>query len=578
MSSADSGGIDRPEPPVSELRKLRAALDQSDRLLHELRVHQVELEFQNRALREAQEQLEAQRQRYAELYDFAPVAYLSLDAQGTIGELNVAATRLLGYDRSALLGRRLQTVVGFSDPQAFHGALRQALVTNQQSRTELSFRSSALPQTTVVEMLVLPVFDNELRSVRARVALIDVTSRIAAEQTVRFLSTAGARLSRIRMGAPALIEELASAGAAGFIDGCWVEVDGVSSVAWGTEPLRRKMTAEQLQALRPQIRETIDRAVSEARAVTGRWREGRGATAVWPVINGWVSAPLSIEEKLRGSVTLFHRNAFEVEPAALGIAEEFARRASMVLENARLLRTADRAVQARDEMVSVLAHDLSNSLFSIKLHVQRGLGKSGENAGRALEAIARGVSWMHTLVKTVLDVSATDRDGLELHRKEADLVTVLESACALQQPNLEERGLQLERRWPTTLPAVVDHERILQVLVNLLGNAVKFTPDGGRIEVGATRESDSVRLWVADSGQGVLPEHLGHVFQRGWQAEPGGGGGRGLGLYICRLIVEAHGGSIRVDRASGGGACFIVLLPEEPTVAGHPPDPGASPR
>jgi len=353
-----------------------------------------------------------------------------------------------------------------------------------------------------------------------------------------------------------------------------VEVDGVSSAAWGTEPLRRKMTEEQLEALRPQIRGTIDQAVSEARAVAGRWSEERAPTLVWPVISGWVSAPLSIEGRVRGTVTLFHRNAFEVEPAALGVAEEFARCASMVLENARLFRQAEDAVRARDEMVSVLAHDLSNSLFSIRLHAQRGLGRGGEHAGRALEAIDRGVSWMDTLVKTVLDVSATDAGGLQLHRKAGDLVEMLESACALQQPNLEERGLHLERRIPTTLPAVVDRERILQVLVNLLGNAVKFTPAGGRIEIGAARESGSVSLWVADSGPGVPREHLGHLFQRGWQGEPRGGG-RGLGLYICRLIVEAHGGSIRVDRASGGGASFIVVLPDEPTIGGPPPDPSS---
>jgi PAS domain S-box-containing protein len=576
VSSPDSGETDKPEPPVSEVRRLRASLDQTDRLLHELRVHQVELEFQNRALREAQEQLEESRQRYVELYDFAPVAYLSLDAQGTIGELNVAATRLLGHDRAALLGRRLQTVVGFSDPQAFHGALSRALGTKQQSRTELSFRSSSVPQATTVEMLVLPVFDTELGSVRARVALVDVTSRIAAEQTVRFLSTAGARLSRIRMGAPALIQEIASAGAAGVIDGCLVEVDGVSSAAWGTEPLRRKMTEEQLEALRPQFRRTIDQAVSEARAVAGRWSEARASTAVWPVISGWVSAPLSIEGRVRGAVTLFHRNAFEAEPVALGVAEEFARRASMLLENARLFQQAEDAVRARDEMVSVLAHDLSNSLFSIKLHAQRGLRRSGEHAGRALEAIDRGVSWMDTLVKTVLDVSATDAGGLQIHPKVGDLVEVLDSACALQQPNLEARDLHLERRWPSALPAVFDRERILQVLVNLLGNAVKFTPSRGRIVVGAARESGFLRLWVEDSGQGVPREHLRHVFERGWQAEPKAGG-RGLGLYICRLIVEAHGGSIQVDRAPGGGASFVVLLPERPTVASHPPDAGISP-
>jgi signal transduction histidine kinase len=295
------------------------------------------------------------------------------------------------------------------------------------------------------------------------------------------------------------------------------------------------------------------------------------------MVSGWISAPLSTGGERRGSVTLFHRYASELEAAPLGAAEEFARRASMVLENARLFREAKEAVRARDEMVSVLAHDLSNSLFSMKLHAQRGLSKRGEHAGRALEAIGRGVSWMDTLVKTVLDVSATDAGGLQLHPKAGDLVEVLESACALQQPNLEERGLDLERRWPSTLPAVVDRERILQVLVNLLGNAVKFTPTGGRIVVGAASESGSVRLWVADSGHGVPREHLGHVFERGWQADPKAGG-RGLGLYICRLIVEAHGGTIQVERGSGGGASFVVLLPEEPTVASRPPDPGTPPR
>ena len=574
MSSPDSGDVERPESSASEVRKLRASLDQTDRLVHELRVHQVELELQNRALREAQEQLELSRQRYAELYDFAPVAYLSLDADGTIGELNVAAARLLGHDRGALLGRRLQTVVGFADPQAFHGALKHALASSQESRTELSFRSAGLPRATTVEMLVLPVFDTELRSVRARVALVDVTSRIAAEQTVGYLSMAGARLSRIGVGTPAPIEEIASAGATGFIDGCWVELDGASSAAWRTEPLRRKMIQEQLQALQPQVRRTVDQAVSEARAVAGRWNEERAPASVWPVISGWVSAPLWTEKEMRGSVTLIHRNAFEVEAAALAVAEEFARRASMFLENARLFRQTEEAVRARDEMVSVLAHDLSNSLFSLRLHAQRGLGRGGEHAARALEAIDRGVSWMDTLVKTVLDVSATDAGGLQLHRKAGDLVEVLESACALQQPNLEERGLHLDRRWPTTLPAVVDRERILQVLVNLVGNAVKFTPAGSRIVVGAVRESGSIKLWVADSGHGVPPEHRGHVFERGWKASPGGSG-RGLGLYICRLIVEAHGGSIRVERTSGGGAEFVVLLPEEWTGPAEPPGTGS---
>jgi PAS domain S-box-containing protein len=127
-------------PQHHDLTSMRSALTQTERLVHELRVHQIELEIQNRALSDAQEQLEASRERYVELFDFAPVAYLTLEADGRIVEANLTAARMVGQDRSFLHGRRLQTVVGMVDPLAFRSLLRATAEQGTPSSAELTFR------------------------------------------------------------------------------------------------------------------------------------------------------------------------------------------------------------------------------------------------------------------------------------------------------------------------------------------------------------------------------------------------------------------------------------------------------
>ena len=227
---------------------LRTSLSQSDRLLHELRVHQIELEIQNRMLREAQEQLETSRERYIELFDFAPMAYLTLEADGRILEANIAAARMLGFDRLALIGRRLQTVVGMTDPLAFRALLRNCAEQKHETRAELSFRTVS-QQSFTMDMAMLPMLGVDGPG-RVRVAMHDVTWRAAAEQNLRFLSQAGARLSRIPLGSSRLLDEIAAAGTFGAVDGCWVELEGEETVAWRNDPLRRTMTGEALQLLR----------------------------------------------------------------------------------------------------------------------------------------------------------------------------------------------------------------------------------------------------------------------------------------------------------------------------------------
>jgi len=554
-------GPERLSASLHEVAELRTSLEQSDRLLHELRVHQIELEVQNNALREAQEELESSRERYVELFDFAPVAYLTLEADGRIVEANLTASRLLGQDRAALVGRRLQTVVGLSDPLAFRAVLRSASTRKTETHTEIAFRT-VQQQTVTVDVVVLPVVETSKQLGQVRVAFHDVTGRASAEQNLRFLSQAGARLARIPLGSSTLLEDIAAAAAFGAVDGCWVEFDGRKTSAWRSEPLRRKMNSEAMETLQLQVSPCVREAWSLGTAVLGRWNDEVAARPMWPVVRTWVTAPLVVDAAVRGTVTLFLSFQSDSEAVARELVEEFARRVTLLLQNTVLYRRAEDATRSRDEMVAVLAHDLSNALFSFRLHAQRGLSKGGEQAQRALASVARGSQWLLGLVKTVLDVAGIEEGGIKVQRQRGNLALVLESACLLQQMDADERRLELARTWPADLSFEFDHERLLQVVFNLVNNAVKFTPAGGKVEVGAEREAAQVRFWVHDSGTGLGPEQLERVFERGWQAEPKGGG-KGLGLYISRRIIEAHGGTMWVESTPGQGATFFAVLPVE---------------
>ncbi|HEY0094315.1 MAG TPA: HAMP domain-containing sensor histidine kinase, partial [Archangium sp.] len=130
------------------------------------------------------------------------------------------------------------------------------------------------------------------------------------------------------------------------------------------------------------------------------------------------------------------------------------------------------------------------------------------------------------------------------------------------RPLAEARGLKVAAELPDEeLWAKCDRTRVLQVLGNLLGNAVKFTADGGQLTVGARVHRDELELWVRDTGTGIRPDALPHVFERYWQAKDAESRGTGLGLYIAKGIVEAHGGRIWAESQLGKGSTFTFTLP-----------------
>jgi signal transduction histidine kinase/CheY-like chemotaxis protein len=242
--------------------------------------------------------------------------------------------------------------------------------------------------------------------------------------------------------------------------------------------------------------------------------------------------------------------------------------ASVALENARLYSDAQQASRVRDEFLAVLSHELRTPLNAIVGYARllRGGVLSGEKAQRGLDTLERNATALTQIVEDVLDVSRIISGKMRLDVQPVDLSHVVANAVATVQPAADAKGVRLQTVIdPRSGPVPGDPERLQQVVWNLLANAVKFTPRGGRVQTHVARVDSHIELVVSDTGIGIKPEFLPHVFERFRQAESGltrKSGGLGLGLAIARHIVEMHGGTISAESAGEGrGSTFGVQLP-----------------
>jgi signal transduction histidine kinase/FixJ family two-component response regulator len=220
-------------------------------------------------------------------------------------------------------------------------------------------------------------------------------------------------------------------------------------------------------------------------------------------------------------------------------------------------------VRARDEVLAVVAHDLQNPLNVISMAANMLLSRANEQSvRRPVERITRGVQRATRLLRDLLDISAMEAGRFSVERRRVDPADVLLSALESQQSLAADASVIIASDLSPELPAVdADEERLLEVLENLVGNAVKFTSPGGSITVGAAREGEDVKFWVQDSGAGIPADQLPHVFDRFWQAKRTDRRGTGLGLTICKGIVEAHGGRIWAESIVGKGTRLSFTVP-----------------
>ena len=295
----------------------------------------------------------------------------------------------------------------------------------------------------------------------------------------------------------------------------------------------------------------------------------------------YMCVPLVARGRTLGAITLvMDTSGRHYTERDLELAQDLAQRAAVAVDNARLYRAAQDAVRLRDEFLSIASHELKTPLTSMQLAVQtlqrtirRGQMPTPERLADRLGIVEDQSKRLTRLINELLDISRITAGRLELERTPTDLAALTRHVAEQFREELALVGCPLTLHAETPVVGTWDPARIEQVITNLLTNSMKYGK-GQPIEVTVDCVDESARLQVRDEGIGIAPEHLERIFERFERAvAPGRFGGMGLGLYISRQIVAAHGGTIRAASRPGQGATFTVTLPLAPVAEHGPPEP-----
>ena len=231
---------------------------------------------------------------------------------------------------------------------------------------------------------------------------------------------------------------------------------------------------------------------------------------------------------------------------------------------------AERAARVRDEVLGIVSHDLRSPLGTIVMSahaLQEDVGPGTAERADHVGIIVRSAEWALRVIRDLLDVTAIEAGRLAIHREPMTVQAITDMIRSLYEVPARAAGVELTiaiTDAPRWIEADVD--RTVQAVGNLVSNALAFTPRGGRVALTVARApgtgaGDAVAFRVADTGPGIAPEHLPHLFDRFWQARTSHRAGAGLGLAIARGIAEGHGGRIEVESTPGAGSVFTLVLP-----------------
>ena len=548
--------------------------------------------------------LEKERQRYQELFDFAPDGYLVTDIYGTILEANQTATILLNISKQFLIRKPLVSFICQSDHQAFFDYLAQLQHLDRGGEWEVCLQ----PRVQVcfdVALTVVSVRNEVGKLVALRWLMRDITRRrrlesdrkllFASEQAARIAAEAAekrsnflAQASRVLVSSldyRTTLTSVAQLAVPTLADWCIVDVVENNSVAFGnpviaaSEPLKEALIRE----FRQRYPIAVDADYGLAKVLrTGKPElvtnilESSLQRKAWNEeyvnllqVKSYMVVPLLVRKRKLGTIVFasaqLGRHYTIVD---LAMAEELAQRAASAIENAQLYRQAQEANRIKDEFLAIVSHELRTPLNSmlgwVKIIRNRKLDET--ITSKALETIERNAQLQRKLIEDILDVSRIVQGKIRLNIYKVDLVIVINAAIEAIYPTSEIKDIQIESKLDSSVGKVMgDAERLQQVVWNLLSNAVKFTPRRGRVEVCLEQVNSNAKISVSDTGKGINADFLPYMFERFRQADSTTtrtDSGLGLGLAIVNHLVEMHSGTVyAVSEGEGRGATFTVLLP-----------------
>lgn len=513
-------------------------------------------------------------------------AIVTIDDQHRIIHFNKGAEEIFGWPAAEALGKPLNTLL----PERFHRTHdgfvdefgRSAEPARRMGhRREVAGRrrdGSEFPAEASISQLALPTGHRVYTAV-----VRDITERRWMQESERFLAESGSRLAS-SLDFDEVMQIVADCASPLLADAALVDIaDGANFRRAASAPrnpgaatilgelvARNHLTWDSPSPVVDVLRRGKSELVPE---IDDAWLEAHEedaqAIALWrrTGVKSMLVVPLVVGERTLGAVSLLALNGRPSFPADIrSLAEKYAAQASLALENARLYREAQRATEARDQVLGVVSHDLRNPISAIAMCASA-LADTPADASETRESllttIKQSTEWMNRLIQDLLDVSSIEAGRLSLERDRETIPALLGDALRMFEIEAAQRHVQLTAESAADLPTInVDASRIVQVLGNLLRNALKFTPDGGRITVRASSSGREVVFAVSDTGPGIPAADQPFVFDRYWHARRSANKrGTGLGLSIARGIVQAHGGRMWLESKPGSGTTFYFSIP-----------------
>jgi signal transduction histidine kinase len=463
------------------------------------------------------------------------------------------------------------------------GHLRRCAHESGPVTTELAVSMGRLPVLDL-QMVSTPVV-TEGGETWFCTALLDVTALRESERRLRYLSDLGESLGR-SFGYEAVLEDVVRSAVPLLSDLCVLDAEDPNgesrriAVAFAdaekqarfAEPLRRFGPWKGAQTpegrARASGRPTLF-SVGSPDALAALVHDGAHAALLAEAgVSALMVVPLVARGHTLGVLSFAaaeSRRSFGARE--LAFAEDVGRRIAIAMDNARLYEQAQRAVRARDSILAVVSHDLRTPLGAIVMTAAQLLDSPAREerrtqSRRAVDAIHRAAQAMNRMIGDLVDVASLDAGRFSIERRAVSSEALVVETLAMMRPFADRAGITLTLSGPASdVTAWCDRQRIIQVLANLVANAIKFTRRAGTVTLRAEVRLSEVRFVVIDTGAGISEGHLPRIFDRFWQARETAHLGTGLGLSIAKAIVEAHGGRIWAESRVGVGSTFFVTVP-----------------
>lgn len=505
-----------------------------------------------------------------------------VDPSGRVVAANPALANMLGYSMEELEGRNFVELRHPRDAGADR-PLFDELVAGRRDSFRLETRFLRKDGRIAWGRLTTSEVRDGDGNARFFIALIDdITDRKQAEEAQRFLLEAS-RLFSGSLELDAVLESITRLIVPRRADYCIVDLlgegDSIDRVAAAHADPEGQKLVDRLCAYSagtkrgrgvPDVvrtgRAELQPEVSEdwLRAVTRNRRHLEVVRELGP--RSAMMVPFVARGRVIGAMTLaWTRPGLRYGPDDLALAEELAGLAGLALDNAQLFQQSHEATQVRDRVLSVVAHDLRNPLNAVSLSAElmreQRPDPDPDGERERLEVIERSVAQANRLIQDLLDIARIEAGVVPLERERLDARALVREAVSLHRPLAERQSIRLEAEIPERLDAIdADHDRVLQVFSNLIGNALRYSPEGEVVGVSADQRDGEVRFSVSDRGPGIPEKQRHRLFEPFWKARKETEGA-GLGLAIAHAIVEAHGGTIGVESRDDHGSTFWFRLP-----------------